>query len=194
MAAWPSQADSITGAKGALLCRHVTPIGKPPPLAVRLAEALPFRRAHSIEERRTQCTTACIPPRAPRHIPGSGWSLERWHGKGNVLAPQQRRQGVCRAFRPFPRVVGPLWGGFIKLPALRVVHDCKENSMKPVVMLPLPGPATHVQDQGSRVHPPRARHACTPWVIRVRQRGAGAMGSVLYTGLWRFFTALCCLT
>ena len=31
----------------------VTPIGKPPPLAVRLAEALPFRRAQGIEERRT---------------------------------------------------------------------------------------------------------------------------------------------
>src|SRR5215475_4231253 len=31
----------------------VTPIGKPPPLAVRLAEALPFRRAQGSEERRT---------------------------------------------------------------------------------------------------------------------------------------------
>jgi hypothetical protein len=28
----------------------ITPIGKPPPLAVRLAEALPFRRAPGIEE------------------------------------------------------------------------------------------------------------------------------------------------
>ena len=32
---------------------NITPIGKPPPLAVRLAEALPFRRAQGIEERRT---------------------------------------------------------------------------------------------------------------------------------------------
>ena len=29
--------------------KHLTPIGKPPPLAVRLAEALPFRRAQGIE-------------------------------------------------------------------------------------------------------------------------------------------------
>src|SRR5215468_10926628 len=30
----------------------ITPIGKPPPLAVRLAEALPFRRAQGSEEKR----------------------------------------------------------------------------------------------------------------------------------------------
>ena len=30
------------------------PIGKPPPLAVRLAEALPFRRAQGNEERRAR--------------------------------------------------------------------------------------------------------------------------------------------
>jgi len=30
----------------------LTPIGKPPPLAVRLAEALPFRRAQGSEEKR----------------------------------------------------------------------------------------------------------------------------------------------
>src|SRR5215467_622181 len=34
--------------------RHrITPLGKPSPLAVRLAEALPFRRAQRSEERRT---------------------------------------------------------------------------------------------------------------------------------------------
>jgi hypothetical protein len=35
---------------------------------------------------------------------------EEAHGKGDVLTPQRRQQGVCRASRPFPRVVGPLWG------------------------------------------------------------------------------------
>src|SRR5215475_3244532 len=88
----------------------LTPIGKPPPLAVRLAKALPFRRAQGIEERRTLNVRACIEPRASRHIPGSRWSLERRHGKDTVLAPPQLQQEVCRAFRPFPRVVGPLWG------------------------------------------------------------------------------------
>jgi hypothetical protein len=39
---------------GALYCHiRVTPIGKPPPLAVRFAEALPIRRAQGSEQRRT---------------------------------------------------------------------------------------------------------------------------------------------
>ena len=36
-----------------LFLAALTPIGKPPPLAVRLAEALPFRRAQGSEEGRT---------------------------------------------------------------------------------------------------------------------------------------------
>src|SRR6266436_5921926 len=35
----------------------------------------------------------------------------------------QRQQGICRAFRPFLHVADPPLGAFIKLPALRVVHD-----------------------------------------------------------------------
>src|SRR4029434_1563050 len=40
--------DGIAGQTG-----DITSTGKPPPLAVRLAEALPFRRAQGSEERRT---------------------------------------------------------------------------------------------------------------------------------------------
>jgi hypothetical protein len=88
----------------------ITPIGKPPPLAVRLAQALPFRRAQGIEERRTLNVRPRAYGRGLSDIPGSRLSLQRQHGKGAVLAPHQWQQGVCRAFRPFPCVVGPLWG------------------------------------------------------------------------------------
>src|SRR5262245_454993 len=63
---------------------HLTPIGKPPPLAVRLAEALPFRRVQGIEERHTLNVRppACIrisnalfatPPRGHRRVAAATW-------------------------------------------------------------------------------------------------------------------------
>ena len=47
---------------------RLTPTGKPPPLAVRLAKALPFRRAQIEMKTRSQRTTTCIRPMAPMPV------------------------------------------------------------------------------------------------------------------------------
>jgi len=65
-------------------------------------------------------------PRAPIRIPGSPLSPVRRQGKGDVLAPQQRQQGGQGLQALSPHCWPPL-GAFIKLPALRVVHDCNER-------------------------------------------------------------------
>ena len=91
------------------LCGGVmTPTGKPPPLAVGLAKALPFQRAQ-VEMRDALAAhddlhmadgayaqVALFPGHTARH--------------GDVMTHTQRQQGVGRAFRPFLHVTGPLWG------------------------------------------------------------------------------------
>jgi len=87
---------------------RLTPTGKPAPLAVRLAQALPFQRAqvemkdalaahddlHTADGAHAQ--VAVFPGHTARH--------------GDVMTHTQRQQGVGRAFRPFLHVTGPLWG------------------------------------------------------------------------------------
>src|SRR5207248_4988446 len=71
-------------------------------------------RAHSSR-------TTGIRPTAP--LPMPALSLAVHQSKDNVMTPTRRQQGVSRAFRPFLYISWPSLGAFIKLPALRVVHD-----------------------------------------------------------------------
>ena len=103
--------------------RAVTPTGKPPPLAVRLAKALPFRRAQVWRK-------GAISP--PDHLPTADG--DHTHACVGVVssetAKQGRRYGTPAAAPGglqglqalSPRRWPPL-GAFIKLPVLRVVHD-----------------------------------------------------------------------
>jgi len=83
-------------------------MGKPPPLAVRLAKALPFQRAQgemrcvltAHDYRHTVISVRPVPP----------VSLAIHHSKDDVMTPTRRQQGVSRAFRPFLHIAGPLWG------------------------------------------------------------------------------------
>src|SRR5262245_22780917 len=86
----------------------VTPMGKPPPLAVRLAKALPFQCAQ--RERRCGLTAHDYRHIANGALPGSPLSLAIHQSKDDVLPPPRRQQGVCIAFWPFLYIVGPLWG------------------------------------------------------------------------------------
>ena len=89
----------------------ITPIGKPPPLAVRLPEALPFRRAPGSEEKRPLNVR---PPTYSRGLPAPDpYCAGLWRGdiaRVTPCASANGSRGFGRAFRPFPRVVGPLWG------------------------------------------------------------------------------------
>ena len=100
---------------------YLTPTGKPPPLAVRLAKALPFQRAqvemrdaltvhedlHTADGAHAQI--AMVSSKTARH----GWG---WATYATVAGGVQGLQALS------PRHWPPL-GAFIKLPALRVVHD-----------------------------------------------------------------------
>ena len=92
---------------------------------MRLAKALPFQRAQ-VEMRDALAAhedlhiadgayaqVALFPSHTGRH--------------GDVMIHTQRQQGVGRAFRPFLHVTGPPLGAFIKLSALRVVHDLSDT-------------------------------------------------------------------
>jgi len=83
-------------------------MGKPPPLAVRLAKAPPFQRARgemrcvltAYDYQHTTNGALSVPP----------LSLAIRQSKDNVMSPTRRQQEVPRAFRPFLHIVGPLWG------------------------------------------------------------------------------------
>src|SRR6266446_4964295 len=99
----------------------LTPTGKPPPLAVRLAKALPFQRA------RVEMRDALAAHDDPQTADGV-------RARVAVVSGQTGRQGrhddtyataaggVQGLQALSPRHWPPL-GAFIKLPALRVVHD-----------------------------------------------------------------------
>src|SRR5262244_2042420 len=86
----------------------LTPMGKPTPLAVRLAKALPFQRAQG--EMRCVRTAHDYRYTANGALPVPPLSLAIHQSKDDVMPPTRRQQGVSRAFRPFLRIVGPLWG------------------------------------------------------------------------------------
>ena len=100
---------------------YLTPTGKPPPLAVRLAKALPFQRAqvemrdalavydglHTADGAHAQ--VAMVSGHTARHG-------RRYDIYATAAGGVQGLQALS------PRHWPPL-GAFIKLPALRVVHD-----------------------------------------------------------------------
>ena len=100
-------------------------MGKPSPLAVRRAEALPFQRAQG-ERRYTLAahdsldTTDDAYARA-RVAMVSGNTVRQGRRYDTYATAAGGLQGLQALS---PRRWPPL-GGFIKLPALRVVHDCE---------------------------------------------------------------------
>ena len=105
-------------------CRGIlTPTGKPPPLAVRLAKALPFRRA-SIEMRDSLIAHDDL------HTADSAHACARLGIYSDHMARQGRRYGtyamaagMLQGLQALSARQWPPLGAFIKLPALRVVHD-----------------------------------------------------------------------
>src|SRR6516164_945877 len=103
--------------------RPLTPTGKPPPLAVRLAKALPFRRA-SIEMRDSLIAHDDL------HTADSAHACARLGIYSDHMARQGRRYGtdamaagMLQGLQALSARQWPPLGAFIKLPALRVVHD-----------------------------------------------------------------------
>ena len=93
------------------VAERLTPIGKPPPLAVRLAEALPFRRAQGIEERRTLHVRQ---PAYSRGLPDTYPGRDGlWRGS-MVRATFWRLSNGSRGFAgpsgPFPASLAPSGG------------------------------------------------------------------------------------
>ena len=92
---------------------------------MRLAEALPFRRAQGIEKRRTlqvRLHTAEGPQPHTWVVMVAGemaWQGRRSYASATAVRGLQGLQALS------PRRWPPL-GAFIKPPALRVVHDLKE--------------------------------------------------------------------
>src|SRR5467141_376937 len=89
----------------------LTPIGKPPPLAVRLAEALPFRRAQGIEERRTLNVR---PPAYSRGLPDTYPGRDGlWRGgmvRATFLRLSNGSMGFAGPSGPFPASLAPSGG------------------------------------------------------------------------------------
>src|SRR6516165_11366620 len=101
----------------------ITPMGKPPPLAVRLAKALPFRRAQI--EMRDALTAhddlhTADGAHACAHV---GVDADHMARQGQRYGTYAMAAGMLQSLQALsPRQWPPL-GAFIKLPALRVVHD-----------------------------------------------------------------------
>src|SRR6516164_2725440 len=102
---------------------EITPMGKPPPLAVRLAKALPFRRAQI--EMRDALTAhddlhTADGAHACAHV---GVDADHMARQGQRYGTYAMAAGMLQSLQALsPRQWPPL-GAFIKLPALRVVHD-----------------------------------------------------------------------
>ena len=89
---------------------RLTPTGKPPPLAVRRAKALPFRRAQ-VERREALAAHNDLHTADGAHAHARVAVVSSHTARpGRRDDITQRQQAVCRAFRPFLRVTGPLGG------------------------------------------------------------------------------------
>jgi len=103
--------------------QFVTPIGKPPPLAVRLAKALPFQRAQ-VERRDALAAHDDLHTADGAHAHAWGAVVS-----GHTARPGRRYDTYATAARGVQGLQAlsphhwPPLGAFIKLPALRVVHD-----------------------------------------------------------------------
>src|SRR5205823_11120798 len=90
---------------------RLSPIGKPPPLAVRLAEVLPFRRAQGSEERHTLNVR---PPAYGRGLP------DTYPGRAGLWRDDMARMTSCASANgsrgfvgpsgPFPALLAPSGG------------------------------------------------------------------------------------
>src|SRR6267142_1473059 len=97
-------------------------MGKPPPLAVRLAKALPFQRAR-VERRDVLAAHDDLHTAdgaRARVAVVSGHTVRQGRRYDTYATAEGGVQGLQALS---PRHWPPL-GAFIKLPALRVVHDC----------------------------------------------------------------------
>jgi len=93
-----------------VLLLFITPTGKPPPLAVRLAKALPFRRAQ-IEMRDALAAPNDLHTADGAHVHTRvAVAFDHAVRHGRRYDTYATAAGVGRAFRPFLHVIGPLWG------------------------------------------------------------------------------------
>jgi hypothetical protein len=110
----------------------VTPTGKPPPLAVRLAKALPFRRAQ-IEMRDALTAHDDLHTAEGAHACAHvGVDADHMARQGQRYGTYAMAAGMLQSLQALsPRQWPPL-GAFIKLPALRVVHDYQRVAKTPL--------------------------------------------------------------
>src|SRR5215510_6077059 len=103
---------------------QLTPTGKPPPLAVRLEQALPFRRCVGREDVLwgSPASPTTQKPQAPYHdeARSSGVVPRRVPSLNEECALMHPLQGASF-------LSTPLQGGILKPPALRVVGDLPDN-------------------------------------------------------------------
>src|SRR5712671_190650 len=110
----------------------LTPTGKPPPLAVRLEKALPFRRWVAA---RASCGGAPRP--RPRPNPKHNAENDGQEAHQAMRQSEKRGRGATHASQPHEGcpllhplqgvscLSTPLQGGILKPPALRVVDDLR---------------------------------------------------------------------
>src|SRR5712691_4955688 len=113
----------------------ITPTGKPPPLAVRLEKALPFRRWVAP---RASCGGAPRP--RPRPNPKHNAESDGQEAHQTMRQSEKRGRGATHASQPHEGcpllhplqgascLSTPLQGGILKPPALRVVDDFQRVS------------------------------------------------------------------
>src|SRR6266705_3666835 len=125
-------------------------MGKPPPLAVRLAQALPFQRAQG--ERRCVLTAHDYRHTANGAPTNACVVSGRTPKQGRRHDPYATAAGGFQGLQALSLHRWPPLGAFIKLPALRVVHDLSDESglsQKLVVSLSLRDEQS--QSQGTSV-------------------------------------------
>src|SRR5712691_1159582 len=118
----------------------VTPTGKPPPLAVRLEKALPFRRWVAA---RASCGGAPRP--RPRPNPKHNAENDGQEAHQTMRQSEKRGRGATHASQPHEGcpllhplqgascLSTPLQGGILKPPALRVVDDFSKRAWSQVL-------------------------------------------------------------
>src|SRR5262244_1307066 len=108
--------------------QRLTPTGKPPPLAVRLEQALPFRRCVGGED-----VLWGSPASQTTQKPQA-----QYHGGASSSGVVPRRMP---SLNEACALMHPLQGGILKPPALRVVGDCEYHQCE----APIGASHTHVR-------------------------------------------------
>ena len=105
---------------GKICAAPLTPTGKPPPLAVRLEQALPFRRCVGGEDVLWGSPASQTPQKPQAQYPSEARS------SGVVPRRVPSLNEACALMHPLQGasfLSTPLQGGILKPPALRVVVD-----------------------------------------------------------------------